>query len=104
MWSDIKVKCLIKVISLREIETAKHLSDEWVILNLYIQSYINLLLTITYLTKKVHLVDNLKVKMLISTNILVIKEAVVNLSQQKMFLSACKNILISIQISFKDNI
>ena len=40
----------------------------------------NKLSVITHLTKKVHLVNNLKVKMLMSTNILVTKEAVVNLS------------------------
>ena len=104
MWSDIKVKHLVKAISLREIEAAKYLSDEWVILNLYIQGYINKLSAIAHLTKEVHLVNNLKVKMLMSTNILVIKGAVVDLSWQKMFLSACKNIVISIQISFKGNI
>ena len=31
-----------------------------------------------------------------STDILVTEEAVVNLSQQKMFLSVCKNIAVSI--------
>ena len=36
MRPDIEVKCLTKVISLREIEAAKHLSDEWVVLNIYI--------------------------------------------------------------------
>ena len=96
MWSDIEVKHLIKVISLREIGAAKHLSDKWVVLNLYIQGYINKLSAITHLTKKVHLVNNLKVKMLMSTDILVTKGAVVNLSQQKMFLSTCKNIAVLI--------
>ena len=96
MRPDIKVKHLTKVIPLREIGAAKHLSDKWVVLDLYIQGYIDKLPAITYLTKEVHLVNNLKAKMLMGTNILVTKGAVVDLSQQKMFLSTCKNIVVPI--------
>ena len=57
-------------ITIREIETIRYLTNKFVILNIYISELINDRIKIIKIIMKVHLVCNLKVKLLVDVNVL----------------------------------
>ena len=72
-------------IIIRNIESIKYSIDEYVILNFYISDLVNDQIEIIEITVKVHLVCNLKAKLLIEINIL---------KSEKMNISFFKQLLI----------
>ena len=71
-------------IIIREIETIKYLTNEFVILNIYISELINSRIKMIEIIVKVHLVCNLKIKLLIDINVLDLEE--INISFHNYFL------------------
>ena len=61
-------------ITVRKIETIRYLTNEFVILNIYISELINSKIEIIEIIVKVHLIHNFKIKFLIDINILDLKE------------------------------
>ena len=53
---------------------------------------------------EVHIVKNLKVKLLISMNILATEEVIINLQDKTLMLEKCRNVKALIQITAKDNV
>ena len=58
------------LIIIRKIETIRYLTNEFVILNIYISELINSKIEMIKIIVKVHLVYNLKVKLLINIDVL----------------------------------
>ena len=71
-------------IIVRDIESIKYSTDEYVILNFYISDLINDQIEIIEITAEVHLVHNLKAKLLIEIDILEFKK--INISFFKQLL------------------
>ena len=71
-------------IMIREIETIRYLTDEFVILNIYISELINDKIEVIEIIAEVHLVYNLKVKLFINIDILDSEE--INISFHNYFL------------------
>ena len=61
-------------IMIRKIETIRYLTNEFVILNIYISELINDKIEMIEIIVKVHLVHNLKIKLLIDINVLDLEE------------------------------
>ena len=72
------------LIIVKDIESIKYSINEYVILNFYISDLINNQIEIIKITVKVHLVHNLKAKLLIEINIL--KSEKINISFFKQLL------------------
>ena len=60
--------------------------------------------TIVKILQKIYIIKNLKVNILLSINILVLEEAIINLLNQVLKISKVKDIKILIQVKIKDNI
>ena len=73
------------LIIIRDIESIKYSTDEYVILNFYISDLINNQIEIIEITVKIYLVHNLKAKLLIEIDIL---------KSEKMNISFFKQLLI----------
>ena len=58
------------LITVRKIETIKYLTNEFIILNIYISELINSKIEMIEIIVKIHLVCNFKIKFLIDINIL----------------------------------
>ncbi len=71
-------------ITIKKIETIKYLTNEFVILNIYISELINSKIEMIEIIAEVHLVHNLKIKLLIDVNVLNSKE--MNISFRNCFL------------------
>ena len=57
-------------IMIREIETIRYLTNEFVILNIYISELINNKIEMIEIIAKIHLIHNLKIKLFVDINIL----------------------------------
>ena len=73
------------LIMIRKIETIKYFINEFVILNIYIYELINSKIEMIEIIAEIHLIYNLKIKLLIDINILNLK---------KMNISFCNHFLI----------
>ena len=73
------------LIIVRDIESIKYLTDEYIILNFYISDLINSQIEIIKITAEIHLICNLKAKLLIEINILEFKK--INISFFKQLLT-----------------
>ena len=58
------------LITVQNIESTRYLTDEYVILNFYISDLVNNQIEVIEIIMKIHLVHNLKAKLLIDVNIL----------------------------------
>ena len=73
------------LIIVREIKTIRYLMNEFIILNIYISELINNKIKMIEIIVKVHLVHNLKVKLLINVDVL---------DSEEMNISFCNHSLI----------
>src|SRR6266516_8185311 len=78
------------LITVRDIETARYSTNKYIILNVYISDLVNERIEVIEIIVKVHLVHNLKVKLLIDVDVL---------DFEGMNLSFCKH---SLTINDKD--
>ena len=62
------------LIMIKKIETIRYLTNEFVILNIYISELINSKIEMIEIIVKVHLIHNFKIKFLIDINVLDLKE------------------------------
>ena len=72
-------------ITVKEIETIKYLTDEFVILNIYISELINNKIEMIEIIAKIYLIQNFKIKFFININVL---------DSEKMNISFCNYFLI----------
>ena len=73
-------------IIVRDIESIKYSIDEYVILNFYISDLINDQIEIIEITAEVHLVHNLKAKLLIEINILKLEKMNISFFKQLLII------------------
>ena len=72
-------------ITVREIETIRYFMNEFVILNIYISELVNSKIEMIEIIAEVHLVCNLKIKLLIDVDVL---------DSEEMNISFCNHFLI----------
>ena len=72
-------------IMIREIETIKYLTNEFIILNIYIFRLINNKIEMIEIITKIHLIHNLKIKLLVDVDVL---------DSEEMNISFCNHFLI----------
>ena len=68
-------------ITVQSIESIKYLTDKYVILNFYISNLVNNQIEIIEIITKIHLICNLKAKLLIDVDILDLKKMNISFSQ-----------------------
>jgi len=63
----------------RNINIAKHLINNYFVLNIYIKDYIYNKEFVAHICRKIYIVNNLKIKLLFNINIITFKQIIVNL-------------------------
>ena len=69
-------------ITVQNIESTRYLTNEYVILNFYIPDLVNSQIEVIEIITEVHLIHNLKAKLLIDVDILDLKKMNISFSQQ----------------------
>ena len=70
LWPDLKIHQMENLITVRGIGITRYLMNEFIILNLYFSDLVNSKIEIIEITAEVHLVQNLKAKLLIGVDVL----------------------------------
>ena len=78
--------------------SAEHITNDYCILDLYIPGKINSKISVAHIRQKVHIVDNLKAKMLMGTDILGPKEMCV------LLIKGCRGLIANIKVKAKANV
>jgi len=87
--SDILIKWISLLIMIWELRTKTHYYNEYVILTIYLPNNNDWLAVII---KEMHIINNLKIKMLVDIDILVLKNIFIMLLSRKAIVSSCDNI------------
>ena len=96
--SNCKIHTVSFSITVRGIETTQHSFSNYIILKLWIsdQGFDDSFMT--FITRKIHIVDGLRVNMLIDMNIQVSKEMVIDLFRRKLTVDSCSEFFAFIEI------
>ncbi len=86
---DILIKWILSLIMIWELRTKTHHYDKYIILIIYLSNNNNWLAVII---KEMHIVNNLKIKILIDINILILENISIMLLSRKAIVSSCDNI------------
>ena len=76
---NLSIKKIQVLIFVCNINIARHLINNYLVLNIYIKDYICDRKSIVYICQKIYIVDNLKIKLLLNINIITFKQIIVNL-------------------------
>ncbi len=93
--SDILIKWTSSLIVIQELRTETHCCDKYIILIIYLPDNNDQLAVII---KEMHIINNLKVKMLVDINILILENISIMLSSRKAIVSSCDNIELSLTV------
>ena len=74
---------------MRNVNIARYLIDNYLVLNIYIKDYICNKKSIAYICRKIYIVDNFKIKLLLNINIITSKQIIVNLNIKQLILNSC---------------
>ena len=75
------------LITVQSIKSTRYSTDKYVIFNFYISNLVNSQIKIIEIIMKVHLVDNLKTKLLINVDILNSEKMNISFSQQILIIN-----------------
>ena len=90
-------------ISVRGVGTERHLTDDYLVMDLYIKGKVEDKDAVAHLRREVHVVDNLKAKLLLGMDVMVPERMIVNLDLKKLTVGSCKGLKTSIKVTSKDN-
>ena len=97
-----KVKWTASSISVHSLRTATHQVNEYITLDIYLSGTDR---RTAHVSDEFHLVNNLKINMLIETNILTVKKITVKLQSKDStaVIESCQNVIISLYITTRSN-
>jgi hypothetical protein len=98
--SEVKILQIDEFVTMRDIDIVIYNCSKYIILDLYIFDSKE----IAKLTHQTHIVDNLRAKFLMSMNIFIFEEMILNISRRKLILSLCKNLEMNIRVTSKNSV
>ena len=84
---------MITFISIRDLDVDKHITTEYVILFMYFFDKKNDVIIKAKIIKKIHLIDNFKINMLLSNDVIESKKIDVNISNKSIYIDNCEIII-----------
>ena len=81
---------MITFISIRELDIDKHMTVEYVILFIYFSDQKNDVTVKTKITKEIHLIDNLKINMLLNNDVIESEKIDVSISNKSVYIDSCE--------------
>ena len=104
-FSDSTIKQLSSSISMRNIDNIMHHISDYVVLTLYLDDQlIDKIAIIDKFQIEVHLVDDLKINILIDNDTLIAQQIKLNLAQQTVQLDSCQNLVAFINVLTKQKV
>ena len=101
---DLKIKKINTIIKIREIDDKIHDNSKYVKMNLYIFEKIKNNSCVAHLKTKFHLINTLKINVLLETNMLISEKMILNFVKKILIITTCEVMKVSIQIERKKKI
>ncbi len=95
--SKIHIHLMISFLTVREIDANVHETKEYVNFSIYLSSKEDSK-RMTKIHKEMHLVESLKVNMLIGNDILESKDIIIDIQERKATISSCQNLITDVKI------
>ena len=106
--SDLRLKHLMRqssvVVFVRDIEDDKYLINDYFRLSMYLQGKINDKIVVAHFCQEVHVVRNLKTKLLLEINIIGLERIIVDANRQKLIIKSCRSLKTKLKIKSKNDI
>ncbi len=102
---ETEVKHIKVPISVRGIGATRHLTNEYVVLDLYIHGEIpGQGIATAHLQREAHVVDNLKAKLLLEVDILTPEGMRLDFQERRLIIHSCKSLNTPLSITARDNV
>ena len=85
--SNISIRTMTISISIRDLDTAQHWFSDYVIIFIYFSSKKNEIVVKVMITREIHLIDNLKINILIENNLMRLKKIDINMTKKLLTLT-----------------
>ena len=100
--SKTQIKKTTKSVKIRDIDNTLHESSKYIEMNFYVLKRLtNKNKAITHFKQKIHVVNDLRVNMLLKSNIFDSKKAVIDIKQKSVIFKSCKKLSVSVNIIVK---
>ena len=98
--SNISIRTMTISISIRDLDTAQHWFSDYVIIFIYFSSKKNEIVVKVMITREIHLIDNLRINMLIENDLMKSKKIDINVTKRIVHIDSCDVIVaLNVKIS-----
>ena len=109
IFSIVSIQKLIIFLSIRKIDNIIHKFNEYIVIDLYINDHVindieHQQSIVAKFFVEIHIVDDLKINLLMSNDVLNAQKIILNLKKQTIKLINCRNFIVSIDIVVKKNV
>ena len=87
--SNISIRTMTTSISIRDLDTAQHWFSDYVIIFIYFSNKKNEIVVKIMITREIHLIDNLKINMLIENDLMKSKKIDINVTKETAHIDSC---------------
>ena len=91
-------------IFVRDIDTLRHVTNDYLMLSMYIQDTIDKRKVTTHLRREIHVVDNFKIKFLLSMNVMNFERMIIDMNLKQLIIKSCQSLVVKFEITVKNNI
>ena len=106
--NDLKLSNLMKkfkiFIVVRNIEIVKYIIDDYLLFFIYVKKQIDDQFVVVHFRRKIHVINNLKIKLLLKINVMNSKRMIIDLNQRQFFIKNCQNLTTKLEIIVKNNV
>ena len=101
--SNAKIHIMSILLSIKEVDNKIIQSIEYVVVSVYFKDKYNNKSIIVEVIMKIHLIDDLKVKLLIDVNIINSEDIILNFLKNRLIIESCQNFEIIIKSKTRSN-
>ena len=89
---------------MKNIEIVKYIIDDYLLLFMYVKKQIDDQFVVVHFRREIHVINNLKIKLLLKINVINSKRIMIDLNQRQLFIKNCQNLTIKLKIIVKNNV
>ena len=93
-----KAWATISIIEINE----RHLTDDYLLLNMYISKQTQNRQTIAHIRREVHVIEEFKINLLIEINIMTLKRMIIYSSEKQLVINSCKKLTADLHVATKN--
>ena len=100
----IQIKKIKELIIVKDIDSIIYFMNDYCIFNVYIFNVFKKRKLINHIHKKIHIINNFKIKILINIDIFEFKYININMIEKKLLIKNYNNLIINIKIKTKNHV